>query len=221
VLLLLVATVARCVERERLRRNRDLCRPPLRVAARHRVPNALPIPILPIDIGIDGFASHAVGVDVELVARAPLVVGIKSDRKAVLAERDVVPAQDLGDNAIGLAVPESGSEIKIVVIVGEVDARALARLTELVRDHHVKVVEERRFLPDRVVELAIEHGRDVGPERLNGLASRFLGRSGRAQQTENGREVRYVPQLQTPNEHTRRAGRAPGTIPILDEGARR
>ena len=120
--------VARWVEGQRLERDRRFRGPALAVAFRGRIPDSFPVPVLAIGFGVDRFASHAIRVDVEHVAAAALVVGIERDREAVLAEGDVALVQDLRDYLIRLGVPESRGEIQVVVVVGNVDPRALARL---------------------------------------------------------------------------------------------
>ena len=81
--------------------------PALAVAARGGVPDALPVPVLAIRVGVDRFAAHAIRVDVEHVAAPALVVGIERDRETVLAEGDVALVQDLGDDLVRVSSPRS------------------------------------------------------------------------------------------------------------------
>ena len=77
------------------------------------VPDALPVPVLAILVGVDGFAAHAVRVDVEHVAGAALVVGIERDGKTVLAEGDVALAQHLGDDLSGFESQKRAAKYRL------------------------------------------------------------------------------------------------------------
>ncbi len=137
------------------------------------IPDALPVPVLAILVGVDRLAAHAVRVHVEHVAGARLVVRIERDGKAVLAEGHVALAQDLGDDRLGPRIVEARREIEVVVVEGDVDARALAGHAELVRDHDVQVLDERRLFPGRVIEHAVEHRGHFDAHGTDRLARRL------------------------------------------------
>src|SRR5688572_33047885 len=77
------------------------------------------------------------------------------------------------------------SEIEVVVVEGDMDARAFARLAELVRDHDVEVLDEGGFLPGGIVEHAVEHRR----RRDTHGADRLARRRGVLRARRGGREA--------------------------------
>ena len=175
--------VARRIEGQRLQRDDGLGGPAFRVLAGGGVPDALPVPVLAIGVGVDRLAPHAVRIDVKRVTGAALVERVERHRETVLAEGHVLLVEDFGDDRLGPGVPEARREIQVVVVERNIDARALGGSAVLVRHHDVQVLDERRLLPHGVVEPAVEDRWLLRTVRGHGLAGRVVGhrrRSGEA-----------------------------------------
>ena len=172
--------VARRIEGQRLQRDDGLGGPAFRVLAGGGIPDALPVPVLAIGVGVDRLAPRAVRIDVKLVTGAALVERVEGHREAVVAEGHVLLVEHLGDDRLGPGVPEARREIQVVVVECYVDARALGGSAVLVRHHDVQVLHERRLLPHEVVEPAVEDRRLLRAVRGDGLAGRVVGRRRRS-----------------------------------------
>ena len=157
----------------------DLDRPPLGIAVPLDAPDAVPVEVdllaLVADQAVD---LHAAGVGGEDVAAAPVVVGVDEDLQGVVVAHVAVARQRGGDDLLGLRVVAAGADIEVVVVVAEVDVGLLGRRLALVRLDLGELAEPRPGLPDRLVELAVDHRRSGEEDRPGDVVGR-IGDGGR------------------------------------------
>ena len=160
----------------------ELRRPAERVHGRRHLPYAVPGIVLVVVVVDRVIALHSGRVDRELVAGAPVVVGVDDDLELIRRRPHVATRQDLQD-AVGMGIEGADERVEVVVVVGDLGFRGEPRVTVLPR----RELAERRdggcLAPHLVVVLAVDdHGADCPPgdDRGGGGRRRLAGFGGGA-----------------------------------------
>src|SRR6185369_8741017 len=88
---------------------------------------------------------------------AAVVVGVEEDLEGVVVADVGVAGQRGGDDLVGLRVVAAGGDVEVVGVITEVDLGLLGRRLALFRLELGEAAEVGRRLPDRLVQLAVDH----------------------------------------------------------------
>ena len=120
--------------------------------------------LVPVGVVEARFVAHqrvearAARVDAEDEGVAVVVIGVEQHREGVVAVERVVAPQLRRADVGGHAVVEHGADVEIRLIVGNANGGALARVAALVWLTLLEAGDDRRLLPDRIVQAAVELG---------------------------------------------------------------
>ncbi len=106
-------------------RNLEFGNPAFLVFFRGAVPDALPVPVFRCDVCIESFVSDPVRIEVKKISAAAVIMRVEQDRYRVVAKRKISLAQDLGNDIVRIAVPETPGDIDRVLIVENQKSRWL------------------------------------------------------------------------------------------------
>ena len=111
------------------------------VDGRGRGPNSLPVPLFVGNVLVERFLAQTVGVGLEAITAAPVVIRIEHHREPVVAKDLLALAADAGGDLARIAIEEARADVQRLGVVHHVDQRALARRRVLGRLDLVQVVE--------------------------------------------------------------------------------
>ena len=145
-------------------RNAELGRPPQRVDRGGHVPYAVPGAVLVSTVVHRLVHLHAGRVHAELVTRPPVVIRVDEDPDHVGRREGVAPLEE-PDDAVGVGIERPHEHVEIRRVVCDLRFGAKTRLLSF---GGLPLLEPRYWrgsAPDRVVVLAVDHGRGVRADR--------------------------------------------------------
>ena len=136
------------------------------------VEDRIPVAVELRDVAIEAVGAHAVRVQAEEVAAAPIVERIDRDVEPVVLPDVVVLAHVARRDQLGVVVVEPRRDIERIVVVENEHLGALVGLGVLDRRHLVQIVDDGRRRPDRVAQVAVDDGRRRRAHDAHGLLAR-------------------------------------------------
>ena len=166
--------IALPIEGQGLERQGDLGFPSRLVHTRGRLPDAIPIHIEGHAAEQQTIALHAVRVDVENVAGAPVVIGVEQELDVVVVEHALSLHELRALDQRRLPITEPRADVEILIVAGEEEFRGLARRLAIARSELLEVANGHGAAPERLVEPAVDAHRLFEPRHIDALGYEAL-----------------------------------------------
>ena len=115
-------------------------------------------------------ATHAVGVDLEQVVIALAVETVQRHPEAIVGEEQLALDHLRSPYTLGLAVTQVGGDVQVLVVIGYAHDRLFGRPGAVQRRSLVKIPDERRVAPRRIIQPAVDDRRILHATDLERLA---------------------------------------------------